>query len=278
MNRADLLTKGFIKEVLEEGCWDEDPRTRYKSDGAIAHSKFITQVFEKYDLSKGDLPITELREIFIEKSINEILWIYQDQSSDLSVLRDKYGIYWWNSWDIGDGTIGQRYGSTVRRYDLVNNLLNGIKNGPFGRRHIINLWQEKDFKDTQGLPPCAFQTMWSVRRVNGDLYLDMTLVQRSSDYLVSGHINMMQYVALQMMVAHECKMKVGKFARLTQNLHIYDRHIEHAHEMLKRETPGNMPKLILKAEGKSFYEITAEDFELQNYTPVSPQLTFDIGV
>lgn len=279
MNKADIIFKENIKEIIDNGCWDENPRPKYESDGLPAHSVFISQVFEQYDLQKGELPLTTLRPIRIEKAIEEMLWIYQDQTSDLQVLKDKHGIFWWDAWGIGDGTIGQRYGATVSRYDLMNNLLNGLKNDPFGRRHIINLLQETDLRETDGLYPCAFQTLWTVRtNSHKERFLDCTLVQRSSDYLVAGHINMIQYVALQMMVAHECGFKVGKFARLTQNLHIYDRHIEQAYELLKREPSKEKPSLILDAEGKSFYEIKASDFKLVNYEPVKPQLKFELGI
>jgi thymidylate synthase len=281
MIRADFIHKRFIEKILRDGTFDENPRPRYKSDGKPAHSKFITQAYEEYDIANGELPITELRPIAIKNGINEILWIYQDQTSDLSVLEEKYGILWWRDWESVThvNTIGQRYGATVRRYDLLNKLLNGLKNDPFGRRHIINLLQEFDLNETDGLHPCAFQTLWSVRKIGDNYYLDCTLTQRSSDYLVAGHINMIQYVALQMMVAHHLGYKVGKFARFTQNLHIYDRHIEQAHELLNRE-PINPepPALILDAEGKGFYDITADDFTLVNYNPIRPQLKFDLGI
>jgi thymidylate synthase len=278
LSKADTIFQENIRDILLAGCWDENPRPRYASDGAPAHSIFITQVWEKYSLANGELPITELRNILIDKAIREICWIYQDQTSELKVLKDKHGIYWWDAWDIGNGTIGQRYGATVSRYNLMNKLLDGLKNDPFGRRHIINLLQEADLSETNGLYPCAFQILLSVRKVNDDKYLDLTLTQRSSDYLVAGHINMIQYVALQMMIAHHCGYKVGNFARLTQNLHIYDRHVEQAKELLSRESPNSNPQLILKADGKSFYDITADDFELINYNPIKPQLKFDLGI
>lgn len=284
MNKADLIHKQFIKKILLEGSKDVNPRPRYASDGKPAHSIFITQAFEQYDLSKGELPITTLRPIAIKKAIRELQWIYQDQTSDLSVLKEKYDVHWWDAWNIGDGTIGQRYGATVGRYDLMNKLLDGLANDPFGRRHIISMWQETDLQETDGLYPCAFQILLSVRRSGkfvGDkeiYYLDLTLIQRSSDYLVAGHINMMQYVALQMMIAHHLGYEVGKFARFTQNLHIYDRHIEQAHELLNRTPSDKQPKLILNAEGKSFYEIEESDFELIDYEPVKPQLKFDLAI
>ena len=82
---------------------------------------------------------------------------------------------------------------------------------PFSRRHIMNMLQESDLKQTNGLYPCAYETMWSVRKIDGEYYLDMTLTQRSNDYIMAGYINKIQYVALQMMVASHCGYKIGKF-------------------------------------------------------------------
>lgn len=278
MLKADKIHKELISRILEEGTYDENPRPRYATDGEPAYSKFITQVFEEYDLSKGELPITTLRPIAIKSAIGEMFWIYQDMSNRLSLLENKYKISWWKPWRVGKDDIGQRYGATVRRYNLINNLLEGLINDPFGRRHIINLLQETDLLETAGLYPCAYQTLWSVRKVKNEYYLDCTLTQRSSDYLPAGHINQIQYVALQMMVAHHCGYKVGKFARFTQNLHIYSRHEEQAREILKRTPSEKQPKLLLNAEGKSFFEITVDDFLLVDYEPVKPQLKFELGI
>jgi len=278
LSKTDLEFKKNIREILENGNWDENPRPIYE-DGYAANTKFIAQVYEKYDLDKDEFPITSLRPINWVNAIKELLWIYSDQTSNLNVLENKYDIHWWNSWSIdGDGTIGQRYGATVRQYDLINRLIEGLKDAPFSRRHILNLWQEQDFKETSGLLPCAFQSSYTVRKIEGEYYLDATLFCRSSDYLVSGHINMIQYVALQMMLAHECGFKVGKFVRFTQNLHIYNRHFDNAYEMLDRNPEHQNPVLKLNAEGKSFYEITVDDFEMINYNPIKPQLKFDLGI
>jgi thymidylate synthase len=280
MAYADVLFKNNIEDILIYGAIDENPRPRYASDGVPAHSIFITQVFEKYEVGMGIFPITELRPIAVENGIKEIRWIYQDQTSSLDILEQKYGIKWWRDWDIGNGTIGQRYGATVREYDLMNNFLDGLKRDPFGRRHILSLWQEKDFRSKQGLNPCAFQILGTPRRgFDGLMYFDMTLTQRSSDYLVAGHINKMQYVALQMMIAKHCGYELGTFAHFVQNLHIYVRHVEQAEILLSREVSGNEPKLLLNVEdGTNFYDITHKDFELIDYEPIKPQLKFDLGV
>jgi thymidylate synthase len=95
------------------------------------------------------------------------------------------------------------------------------------------------------------------------MFLDMTLNQRSNDYIMAGYINKIQYVALQMMIASHLGYKVGKFCHYVQNLHIYDRHIEAAKEILERDPLEQQPTLELKS-GLDFYSITLEDFKISN--------------
>jgi len=261
MNKADFYYINNLKKILQENNIDENPRPKYK-DGVTAHSYFTTQVFEEYNINEGEFPITTLRNTAIKIGIKEILWIYQDQNSSLESAHNR-GINWWDEWNIGDNTIGQRYGATIKKWNLLDNLLENLKNDPFSRRHIINMLQEEDLKETKGLYPCAYETLWSVRRINGIMYLDLTLNQRSNDYIMAGYINKIQYVALQMMVAKELGYKPGKFCHFIQNLHIYDRHIEAAHEILAREPLDINPLLTLDTD-KSFYNIQLEDFKISN--------------
>ena len=271
MTIADNNFKKLCEDILNSGnsTIGEKVRPKY-ADGTPSHTYFVNQVFEKYDLSKGELPIVTLRQVAWKSGIKEVLWIYQDQSNDLELLKSKYGITWWDEWDIGDRTIGQRYGATVKKYDLMNNLLENLKNQPFGRRHIINLYQESDLQASKGLFPCAMETQWSVR----DGYLDMTLIQRSSDVPVANSINKIQYVALQMMVARHVGLEAGVFCHYVNNAHIYDRHIDQVKEIISRESQQNHEKirLILNPEKKDFYSFTIDDFVLEGYNPIKPNL------
>jgi thymidylate synthase len=282
-NRADEMFKDIARRILEEGCMDINPRPRY-ADGTPAHTLSINHVMQSYDLSKGELPLITLRPIAIKSSIGELLWIYQDQSNSLDVLRDKYNVTWWDEWDIGDRTIGACYGETVRRHNLMNNLLNDIQNNPDGRRHIINMWQEDDFKDKHGLKPCAYQTVWNVRHgKDGKDYLDMCLFQRSSDYATAGIINQMQYVIFQMLVARHCGYEAGRFTWFVANIQIYDRHIEPIKEMLNRKSVECSPRIEINPDKKNFYDITIDDVKITGYPreiikEQNPQLKFDIGI
>ena len=287
MTKADRYLVDDIHNILENGYKDENPRPKYE-DGTPAHTISVNHVMRKYDLSKGEFPICTLRRQAWKTGIREIFTIYKNPTNVLSEM-EEMGVNWWGPWDIGDGTIGQRYGATVKRYDLMNQLIDNIKKDPYGRRKVVSLWQETDLRETPGLAPCAFLTIWNVR---GD-YLDMVLVQRSGDMLTAsgaGGINEIQYAALLMMIARVTGKVPGVFTHFVANEQIYDRHMENADEMLRRaaeleaaekasgETPA-APRLVLhKESGCDFADITLEDFEMLDYEPLKPQLKFELGI
>lgn len=281
MNKADQYMKRDIERILNNGYLDVNPRPKY-ADGTPAHTYSVNHVCRTYDLSNGEFPICSLRRIAWKTGIKEIFTIYQKPTNNISEMEDM-GVTWWKDWDIGDGTIGQRYGATVKRYDLINKLIDDIEKDPYGRRKIISLWQENDLKETTGLAPCAFLTIWNVR---GE-YLDMVLIQRSGDMLTAsgaGGINEIQYAALLMMIARHCGYKPGVFTHFVANEQIYDRHINQAKEMLKRaeiaEKLNGMknPKLLLNPEKINFFEMTIDDFSIEDYNPMIPQLKLELGI
>lgn len=278
--KADTYLHENIRHILEDGYLDENPRPRYK-DGTPAHTYSVNHVFRTYDLAAGEFPITTLRPIAWKTGIKEILTIYQKPTNDISEM-EKMGVTWWSDWDIGDGTIGQRYGATVSRYDLINNLIKDIQTDPYGRRKVVSLWQETDLRETPGLAPCAFLTIWNVR----EKYLDMCMIQRSGDMLTAsgaGGINEVQYAALLMMIARHCGYEPGVFSHFVANEQIYDRHVNQARKLAQRyqgtlsKHPMN-PRLVLNADVKDFYDITIDDFTMKNYTPLKPQLKLELGI
>lgn len=278
--KADTYLHENIRHILEDGYLDENPRPKYK-DGTPAHTYSVNHVFRTYDLAAGEFPITTLRPIAWKTGIKEILTIYQKPTNDISEM-EKMGVTWWSDWDIGDGTIGQRYGATVSRYDLINNLIKDIQTDPYGRRKVVSLWQETDLRETPGLAPCAFLTIWNVR----EKYLDMCMIQRSGDMLTAsgaGGINEVQYAALLMMIARHCGYEPGVFSHFVANEQIYDRHVNQARKLVHRyqgtlsKQPMN-PHLVLNADVKDFYDITIDDFTMKNYTPLKPQLKLELGI
>ena len=289
MNKADNYMKNDIENILANGYLDVDPRPKY-SDGVPAHTISVNHVMRRYDLSKGEFPICTLRPMAWKTAIREIFVIYQRATNVISEM-EEMNVNWWGPWDIGNGTIGQRYGATVARYDLIRGLIKDIEKDPYGRRKVVSLWQETDLRETAGLAPCAFLTIWNVR---GE-HLDMVLVQRSGDMLTAsgaGGMNEIQYAALLMMIAKHTGYKPGVFSHLVANEQIYDRHMDAAHEMLRRYeekvaaekkaaeagTPAPLPQIILDTDKTDFFEFTAEDFKILDYEAMKPQLKLDLGI
>lgn len=172
--KGDLYHKEVLSKILSCGTKDENPRPHYENEVLVdgrtvtdlkgniieiaenqslkqrdgkwylhtpAHTLSINHVLQQYDLSKKEFPIETIRPTAWKNAVKEIFWIYQMQSNKLSDLHD-LGIKYWDEWDIGDGTIGCRYGATVARHDLMHTLLDGIQNDPFGRRHILSSYME----------------------------------------------------------------------------------------------------------------------------------------
>ncbi len=280
--KGDQYAKELIQRIIDEGCRNKYPSSTY-DDGEPAYTYGLNHYMMTYDLTKGEIPLMTLRPIAVRFAVRELLWIYQDQSNDLDLLRDKYGITWWDEWDIGDRTIGAVYGETVRRHDMVNQLLEGIKSDPDGRRHIINMWQVDDFKDKHGHKPCAYQTAWNVRHGrDGVDYLDMCLFQRSSDFMAAGCINQMQYLVFLHLIARHCGYTPGRFTWFVQNIHIYDRHMELAKELINRQPVACKPYIWLNPDKKNFFDFMAEDVKIKGYprkmiSEQNPQMNLEIG-
>ena len=290
MTKADKYMDHDIHHIIQDGYKDENPRPHY-ADGTPAHTFSVNHVLRTYDLSAGEFPICTLRPIAWKTGIKEIFTIYQKPTNNLEQMHEM-GVNWWDDWDIGDGTIGQRYGATVSRYDLINNLIKDIQNDPYGRRKVVSLWQETDLHETAGLAPCAFLTIWNVR----GKYLDMAMIQRSGDMLTAsgaGGINEIQYAALLMMIARHTGYEPGVFTHFVANEQIYDRHIDAANEMLKRykelkqkESDETLvenywdiyPRLIINDNKTNFYDFTINDFFMVNYSPIKPQLKLELGI
>jgi thymidylate synthase len=138
-------------------------------------------------------------------------------------------------------------------------------------------------RETPGLAPCAFLTIWNVRNEGDKEYLDMMMVQRSGDMLTAsgpGGINEIQYAALLMMIARHTGYEPGLFTHVVANEQIYDRHLDAAEEMLKRgeNIPDCEPRLILNPDKTNFYEFTIDDFTMVDYEPIRPQIKLELGI
>lgn len=100
----------------------------------------------------------------------------------------------------------------------------------------------------------------------------------SSDFCTAFAINEFQYFSLLLMVAKAVGLKPGIFTHVVGNVHIYDRHIEQAKELLNREPVDKKPQLILDTDKTDFYSFTLDDFKLVDFEAAGSQLKFEMAI
>jgi thymidylate synthase len=275
MSMADDIFINMCKDILENGTDTKGEKVRpHWSDGATAYTIKRFGVCNRYDLSK-EFPALTLRPLAIKSCIDEILWIWQKKSNDVRELRSHI----WDEWAGEDHTIGKAYGYQMgvkHQYkegmmDQVDRVLYDLKNNPYSRRIMTNIYVHADLHE-MNLYPCAYSMTFNVTKnpETGRLKLNAILNQRSNDVLTANNWNVCQYAILVHMFAQVCDMEVGELVHMIADAHIYDRHVPIIEEMIKREAyPA--PILKINPDVKDFYDFKVEDFVLENYQ-TNPQI------
>ena len=269
MSLADRIFINMCRDILDNGTSTEGEKVRpHWEDGAPAHTVKLFGVVNRYDLSK-EFPILTLRKTALKSATDEMLWIWQKKSNNIHDLHSHI----WDEWADEDGSIGKAYGYQMgvkHQYregmmDQVDRVIYDLKNNPFSRRIMTNLYVHQDLHE-MNLYPCAYSMTFNVTQGKGEekLTLNAVLNQRSQDVLAANNWNVVQYAVLLHMLAQVCGMKVGELVHVIADAHIYDRHIPIIEELIKRE-PLEAPAFWLNPEIHDFYQFTRDDVKVENY-------------
>ena len=263
MSKADNIFVDMCKDILANGVSSvgEDVRAKW-ADGKPAHTLKKFCVVNRYNLA-DEFPILTLRPTNLKAAIDELLWIWQKKSNDTNDLNSHI----WDSWADETGSIGKAYGYQLQikhdyregQFDQVDSVLYDLKNNPYSRRIIVNMYNHMDLHE-MNLYPCAYSMTFNV---TGNK-LNAILNQRSQDILVANNWNVAQYAILVHMFAGVSGLEVGELVHIIADAHIYDRHIPLVEELISRP-PYPAPKLIINKEIKDFYDFCVDDFVLENY-------------
>lgn len=187
----------------------------------------------------------------------------------------------WRSWE-GDTWIEGNTDGTDGVYlqseyiDQIKSLIDGLKQSPMGRRHIITAWNPATLHD-MALNACHAFVQFNCREIplhkrismyekfgnsidQHDLeddiletlkennipkhYLDCQLYQRSADMFLGVPYNIASYALLTEIIAQSCNMVAGDFIHTFGDSHIYDNHLDQVNEILERDTEKyKLPKL-----------------------------------
>ncbi|EDY31766.1 thymidylate synthase [[Ruminococcus] lactaris ATCC 29176] len=269
MSYADKVFINMCRDIIENGTSTEGEKVRPKwEDGTAAYTIKKFGVVNRYDLSK-EFPALTLRRTAIKSCVDELLWIWQKKSNNVHELKSHI----WDSWADENGSIGKAYGYQMQvkhqykegMMDQVDRVLYDLKENPYSRRIMTNLYVHEDLHE-MNLYPCAYSMTFNVTKEEGSeqLTLNGILNQRSQDVLTANNWNVCQYAVLLHMFAQVCGMKAGELVHVIADAHIYDRHIPLIEELISRE-PLPAPKFWLNPEVKDFYDFTPDDVRLEDY-------------
>ncbi len=269
MSYADDLFIKMCTDIMENGYSTEGEKVRPKwEDGSFAYTIKQFGVVNRYDLSK-EFPALTLRKTYVKSAVDELLWIWQKKSNNIHDLKSHV----WDEWADEKGSIGKAYGYQMGvkhvykegRMDQVDRVIYDLKNNPYSRRIITNLYVHEDLH-AMNLYPCAYSVTFNVtKKPEADrLTLNAILNQRSQDILAANNWNVVQYAVLVYMLAQVCDMEPGELVHVIADAHIYDRHIDIVKELITRPTyPA--PKFLLNPEIKDFYQFTTDDIVIEDY-------------
>ncbi|NVJ64105.1 MAG: thymidylate synthase [Flavobacteriaceae bacterium] len=258
----------LLKHVLENGI-EKGDRT-----GTGTKSVFGYQM--RFDLSEG-FPMVTTKKLHLKSIIYELLWFIAGDTN-IEYLQEN-GVRIWNEWADEKGDLGPVYGAQWRNWngdgiDQIKNLIEGLKNNPDSRRHMVSAWNPSVMPDTSvsfsenvangkaALPPCHAFFQFYV----ADGKLSCQLYQRSADIFLGVPFNIASYALFTMMVAQVCGYEYGDFVHSFGDAHIYNNHMEQIELQLSRE-PRPLPQMKINPDIKDIFEFKFEDFSLENYDP-----------
>lgn len=257
MSTTDITYSSTLKRLLNK------PIVTTRSGNV--HKMFGTQstyksVFERF-------PLLTTKKVHFKSIVVELLWFLRGDTNT-KYLND-HGVTIWDEWADEKGDLGRVYGAQWRSWaapygqtvDQITNLIEGLKNDPHGRRHIVSAWNPAEL-DQMALPPChcLFQFF-----VDTDDRLHCQLYQRSADWFLGVPFNIASYALLLILIARETGYQVGDFIHTTGDTHLYENHINQANELLQNNPYAfKEPQIKINSE-KSIFELTPDDIELINY-------------
>lgn len=258
----------LLEDILNKGERKDD-RT-----GVGTISVFGRQL--RFDLSSG-FPAITTKKLAWKSVVSELLWFIEGTGDERRLAEILHGsrdterstiwtgnaqAAYWTPKARYDGDLGRVYGVQWRDWrgvDQLENLIEGIKKDPNGRRHIITAWNVDEL-DQMALPPCHVLAQFYVS--NGKLSCHM--YQRSVDVFLGLPFNIASYALLTHMIAQVCDLKVGELIISTGDTHIYSNHVEQVNEQLSREEYP-LPALFLNPEIKDIDKFSMDDILLFDY-------------
>ncbi|GHC06140.1 thymidylate synthase [Cerasicoccus arenae] len=263
----------LLRHVMENG------ENRGDRTGVGTRSVFGAQA--RYSLAPG-FPLLTTKKVHWKSVVYELLWFLRGETN-VKWLQER-GVSIWDEWADENGSLGRVYGAQWtdwqtadgRRINQLDELVNGLRNKPQSRRHIVSAWNPADLPDEtrpprdnaregkMALPPCHALFQFYVSEDGG---LSCQLYQRSADLFLGVPFNIASYALLTCMVAQVVGLRPKEFIHTFGDLHIYSNHFAQVEKQLTRE-PRPLPQVKLNSAITRLEDFDYDDVELINYAPM----------
>ncbi|MBA3811780.1 MAG: thymidylate synthase [Caulobacteraceae bacterium] len=255
MDHPERQYLGLLAEIMSEGV-ERGDRT-----GVGTLSVFGRQM--RFDLAAG-FPLVTTKKVHFRSVVLELIWFLSGQTN-VAWLRER-GCTIWDEWADEKGDLGPVYGKQWRSWatpdgraiDQIARLVQGLRDQPDSRRHVVSAWNPADL-DAMALAPCHCLFQFHVARGR----LSCQLYQRSADVFLGVPFNIASYALLTHMIAKIAGLGVGEFVHTLGDAHLYLNHLDQAARQVARE-PYPLPTLRL-ADRTDLFAFAPEDVALDGY-------------
>ena len=238
-----------IKYLVDNGCniWNGDAYKNYRNNFEPTPWQFTPYTMDEFiEQIKTD-------DVFAKKW-GELGPIYGKQWRDWTE-------YYTKKLNGGNPIIVER------TTDQIENLINGLKNNPDSRRHMVSAWNVGDINDMT-LPPCHYGFQCYVSEGK----LSLMWNQRSVDTFLGLPFNIASYATLLLLLCEETGYEPGMLIGNLGDVHLYKNHIDQALEQASRD-PFRLPKLKVSnvdiLNGEFDYELIGYESHPPIFAPLS---------
>lgn len=261
----------LIERIFNEG------EHRYDRTGVSTTAVFGGRI--EFDL-RDRFPLVTIKETRWKIAFLEMLWFLRGDTH--TRFLHAHDCKLWDAWADKDGQLGPIYGVQWRKWinyhgtytDQIQQLIDGIKSNPAGRRHIVSAWNVGELDD-MALPPCH----WAFQCYASNLgHLDMQVNQRSWDVALGAPFNIAQYALLLRLLARATGRQPRRLAFCFGDAHIYSNHLDAMWHVARRMRLDDAPtRLVINTANTDIDGYRLEDFEITNYA-YQPFVKLEIAV
>lgn len=277
MNQFEYQYLDILRQILEKGV-DRPDRTG-------VNSRSIWHASMQVDLAHG-FPILTTRKVALRIAFEET-WFFLRGETDTKKLEEKKINIWKGNTSrefldsrglhhLPEGDYGKAYGFQWRNFggdpisytvgvDQLSELVKGLQNDPYSRRHIISAWNPSQLYE-MALPPCHLYQQYQIL----DGKLNSAFVMRSNDFLYGNPYNMMSYALLNHVLAKLLKLEPGILGFTGMDVHLYQNQLDIAAQQVNRAYT-DLPELRINKDINSLDDILKmeySDIELIGYNPL----------